>query len=193
MTSSLRARVWCVRAMTMNPQRRREKKESRERDERATPSAKKTKKRSSFLQKNCLGFKKNGKLENDTRQNQPHSLHSVRIHSQKASDIASISISRTHARIIIIIIIMSKSCAGMLEEMLKCAEQSKCYLSRSRSRSRSRRENSNSEEGGGNDDDALEFCVNALMRTTTTTNDDDDDDDDDENKIRIIIIRIRIK
>ena len=68
--------------------------------------------------------------------------------------------------------------------MLKCAEQSKCYLSRSRSRSRSRRENSNSEEGGGgNDDDALEFCVNALMRTTTTTtNDDDDDDDDDEKK-----------
>ncbi|CAL6418822.1 unnamed protein product [Bathycoccus prasinos] len=72
---------------------------------------------------------------------------------------------------------MSKSCAGMLEEMLKCAEQSKCYLSRSRSR----RENSNSEEGGGNDDDALEFCVNALMRTTTTTTNDDDDDDDDEN------------
>ena len=70
----------------------------------------------------------------------------------------------------------------MLEEMLKCAEQSKCYLSRSPSRSRSRRENSNSlEEGGGNDVDALEFCVNALMRTTTTTNDDDDDDDDDEN------------
>ncbi len=65
---------------------------------------------------------------------------------------------------------MSKSCAGMLEEMLKCAEQSKCYLSRSR------RENSNSEEGG-NDDDALEFCVNALMRTTTN-----DDDDDDEKK-----------
>ena len=84
--------------------------------------------------------------------------------------------SRTHARIIIIII-MSKSCAGMLEEMLKCAEQSKCYLSRSRSR----RENSNSEEGGGNDDDALEFCVNALMRTTTTTNDDDDDDENNNN------------
>ena len=61
--------------------------------------------------------------------------------------------------------------------MLKCAEQSKCYLSRSRSR----RENSNSEEGGGNDDDALEFCVNALMRTTTTTNDDDDDDDENNN------------
>jgi len=61
----------------------------------------------------------------------------------------------------------------MLEEMLKCAEQSKCYLSRSRSR----RENSNSEEGGGNDDDALEFCVNALMRTTTI-----DDDVDDEKK-----------
>ena len=65
----------------------------------------------------------------------------------------------------------------MLEEMLKCAEQSKCYLSRSRSR----RENSfNSEEGGGNDDDddddALEFCVNALMRTTTTNDDDDDDE-----------------
>jgi hypothetical protein len=72
---------------------------------------------------------------------------------------------------------MSKSCAGMLEEMLKCAEQSKCYLSRSRSR----RENSNSEEGGGNDDDALEFCVNALMRTTTTTNDDDDDDENNNN------------
>ena len=73
---------------------------------------------------------------------------------------------------------MSKSCAGMLEEMLKCAEQSKCYLSRSRSR----RENSNSlEEEGGNDDDALEFCVNALMRTTTT-NDDDDDDDDEKKK-----------
>ena len=72
---------------------------------------------------------------------------------------------------------MSKSCAGMLEEMLKCAEQSKCYLSRSRSR---RRENSNSEEGGGNDDDALEFCVNALMRTTT--NDDDDDDDEKKKK-----------
>ena len=83
-------------------------------------------------------------------------------------------IDLTHARIIIIIIIiMSKSCAGMLEEMLKCAEQSKCYLSRSRSR----RENSNSEEGGGNDDDdALEFCVNALMRTTTTNDDDDDDE-----------------
>ena len=62
--------------------------------------------------------------------------------------------------------------------MLKCAEQSKCYLSRSRSR----RENSNSEEGGGNDDDdSLEFCVNALMRTTTT-NDDDDDDDDEKKK-----------
>ena len=61
----------------------------------------------------------------------------------------------------------------MLEEMLKCAEQSKCYLSRSRSR----RENSNSlEEEGGNDDDALEFCVNALMRTTTTNDDDDDDE-----------------
>ena len=89
-------------------------------------------------------------------------------------------IDLTHSRIIIIII-MSKSCAGMLEEMLKCAEQSKCYLSRSRSRSR--RENSNSEEGGGNDDDddALEFCVNALMRTTTT-NDDDDDDDDEKKK-----------
>jgi hypothetical protein len=82
--------------------------------------------------------------------------------------------SLTHSRIIII---MSKSCAGMLEEMLKCAEQSKCYLSRSRSR----RENSNSEEGGGNDDDALEFCVNALMRTTTTTNDDDDDDENNDN------------
>ena len=81
-------------------------------------------------------------------------------------------IDLTHARIIIIII-MSKSCAGMLEEMLKCAEQSKCYLSRSRSR----RENSNSlEEEGGNDDDALEFCVNALMRTTTTNDDDDDDE-----------------
>lgn len=75
---------------------------------------------------------------------------------------------------------MSKSCAGMLEEMLKCAEQSKCYLSRSRSR----RENSNSlEEEGGNDDDddALEFCVNALMRTTTTTDDDDDDDEKKKN------------
>ena len=62
--------------------------------------------------------------------------------------------------------------------MLKCAEQSKCYLSRSRSR----RENSNSEEEGGNDDDddALEFCVNALMRTTT--NDDDDDDDEKKKK-----------
>ena len=70
----------------------------------------------------------------------------------------------------------------MLEEMLKCAEQSKCYLSRSCSRSRSRRENSNSEEGGGNDDDALEFCVNALMRTTTTTNDDDDDDEKKKKK-----------
>ena len=71
----------------------------------------------------------------------------------------------------------------MLEEMLKCAEQSKCYLSRSRSRSR-RENSSNSEEGGGNDDDdddALEFCVNALMRTTTT-NDDDDDDDDEKKK-----------
>ena len=65
--------------------------------------------------------------------------------------------------------------------MLKCAEQSKCYLSRSRSRSRSRRENSNSEEGGGNDDDALEFCVNALMRTTTTTDEDDDDDEKKKN------------
>ena len=64
----------------------------------------------------------------------------------------------------------------MLEEMLKCAEQSKCYLSRSRSR---REKKSNSlEEEGGNDDDALEFCVNALMRTTT----DDDDDVDDEKK-----------
>ena len=88
-------------------------------------------------------------------------------------------IDLTHARIIIIIIIMSKSCAGMLEEMLKCAEQSKCYLSRSRSRSR-RENESNSEEGGGNDDDddddALEFCVNALMRTTTTNDDDDDDE-----------------
>ena len=75
---------------------------------------------------------------------------------------------------------MSKSCAGMLEEMLKCAEQSKCYLSRSRPRSR-RENESNSEEGGGNDDDdddddALEFCVNALMRTTTTNDDDDDDE-----------------
>ena len=87
-------------------------------------------------------------------------------------------IDLTHARIIIIII-MSKSCAGMLEEMLKCAEQSKCYLSRSRSR----RENSNSEEGGGNDDDALEFCVNALMRTTTTTNDDDDEKKKKKNQI----------
>ena len=85
--------------------------------------------------------------------------------------------SLTHSRIIII---MSKSCAGMLEEMLKCAEQSKCYLSRSRSRSR--RENSNSEEGGGNDDDdALEFCVNALMRTTTTNDDDDDDENNNNN------------
>ena len=66
--------------------------------------------------------------------------------------------------------------------MLKCAEQSKCYLSRSRSRSRSRRENSNSEEeGNDDDDDALEFCVNALMRTTTTTNDDDDDDENNNN------------
>jgi len=68
--------------------------------------------------------------------------------------------------------------------MLKCAEQSKCYLSRSRSRSRSRREKSNSEEEGNDDDDddALEFCVNALMRTTTTTNDDDDDDDEKKKK-----------
>ena len=68
--------------------------------------------------------------------------------------------------------------------MLKCAEQSKCYLSRSRSRSRSRREKSNSEEEGNDDDDddALEFCVNALMRTTTTTDDDDDDDDDEKKK-----------
>lgn len=70
----------------------------------------------------------------------------------------------------------------MLEEMLKCAEQSKCYLSRSRSRSR-RRENSNSEEEGGNDDDALEFCVNALMRTTT--NDDDDEKKKNNNKNQI--------
>jgi TATA-binding protein-associated factor Taf7 len=98
-------------------------------------------------------------------------------------------IDLTHSRIIIIIIIiMSKSCAGMLEEMLKCAEQSKCYLSRSRSRSR--RENSfNSEEGGGNDDDddddALEFCVNALMRTTTTDDDDDDDEKKKNNKNQI--------
>jgi hypothetical protein len=47
----------------MNPQRRREKKESRERDERATPTKKKQKKGVSFLQKICLGFhqKKNGK------------------------------------------------------------------------------------------------------------------------------------
>ena len=67
--------------------------------------------------------------------------------------------------------------------MLKCAEQSKCYLSRSRSRSRSRREKSNSEEEGNDDDDddALEFCVNALMRTTTTTDDDDDDDEKKKN------------
>ena len=117
-----------------------------------------------FLQKKkecCLGFyeKKNGR----TPSTRTHAIHTK-----------NRSISRTHARI------MSKSCAGMLEEMLKCAEQSKCYLSRSRSRSR--RENSNSEEGGGNDDDdALEFCVNALMRTTTT-NDDDDDDDDEKKK-----------
>ena len=71
-------------------------------------------------------------------------------------------------------LIMSKSCAGMLDEMLKCVEQSKCYSRR--------REKSNSEEGGDGDDDALEFCVNALMRTTSTTIDDDDDDVDDEKK-----------
>ena len=114
-----------------------------------------------FLQKKecCLGFyeKKNGR----TPSTRTHSVHTK-----------NRSISRTHARI------MSKSCAGMLEEMLKCAEQSKCYLSRSRSR----RENSNSlEEEGGNDDDALEFCVNALMRTTTTTDEDDDDDEKKKN------------
>ena len=67
----------------------------------------------------------------------------------------------------------------MLEEMLKCAEQSKCYLSRSR-----RRENSNSEEGG-NDDDALEFCVNALMRTTTNDDDDDEKKKKNNNKNQI--------
>ena len=114
-----------------------------------------------FLQKKgcCLGFyeKKNGR----TPSTRTHAIHTK-----------NRSISRTHARI------MSKSCAGMLEEMLKCAEQSKCYLSRSRSR----RENSNSlEEEGGNDDDALEFCVNALMRTTTTTDEDDDDDEKKKN------------
>ena len=71
---------------------------------------------------------------------------------------------------------MSKSCAGMLDEMLKCVERSKCY-------SHHRRENSNdsnSEEGGN--DDALEFCVNALMRTTTTIDDDDDDDESTKKK-----------
>ena len=95
-------------------------------------------------------------------------LSTVRRHSPEHQIYIS-SIDLTHARIIIIII-MSKSCAGMLEEMLKCAEQSKCYLSRSR-----RENESNSEEGGGNDDDdALEFCVNALMRTTTTNDDDDE-------------------
>ena len=66
---------------------------------------------------------------------------------------------------------MSKSCAGMLDEMLKCVERTKCYSRVSRENS-----NANSEEGRGNDD-ALEFCVNALMRTTTI-----DDDDDDEKK-----------
>ena len=67
----------------------------------------------------------------------------------------------------------------MLEEMLKCAEHSKCYLSRSR-----RRENSNSEEGG-NDDDALEFCVNALMRTTTNDDDNDEKKKKNNNKNQI--------
>jgi hypothetical protein len=57
MTSFLRARACvCVRAIIMNPRRRREKKESRERDERATPTREKNKKGVSFLQKICLGL-----------------------------------------------------------------------------------------------------------------------------------------
>ena len=41
---------------------------------------------------------------------------------------------------------MSKSCKGMLEEMLECAEQSKCY----------------SPENGRD----LEFCVTALLSSS---------------------------
>ena len=52
----------CVRAIIMNPQRRREKKESRERDEREqpTPAGEKNKKRlrmrGVFFKKKCLGL-----------------------------------------------------------------------------------------------------------------------------------------
>ena len=88
MTSSLRARACvCVRAMTMNPQRRREKKESRERDERATPTKKNKKKVASFLQKKM--FRVSSKEKWKRLKTTPP------LHSQKASDISSIS--RTHA------------------------------------------------------------------------------------------------
>ena len=56
---------------------------------------------------------------------------------------------------------MSKSCKGMLDEMLKCVEQSECCCATKTTR--------NGEEGGKRKDHSLEFCVNALMHSDDET------------------------
>ena len=58
---------------------------------------------------------------------------------------------------------MSKSCKGMLDEMLKCVEQSECCCA---TKTTSRGE----EEGDKRKDYySLEFCVNALMHSDDET------------------------
>ena len=59
---------------------------------------------------------------------------------------------------------MSKSCKGMLDEMLKCVEQSECCCRATKTTTRGE------EEGDKRKDCySLEFCVNALMHSDDET------------------------
>jgi cytochrome c oxidase assembly factor 5 len=57
---------------------------------------------------------------------------------------------------------MSKSCKGMLDEMLKCVEQSECCCA-------TKTTTTTLGEEGGKRKDLLEFCVNALMHSDDET------------------------
>jgi len=58
---------------------------------------------------------------------------------------------------------MSKSCKGMLDEMLKCVEQSECCCRATKTTT------PRGEEEGDKRKDSLEFCVNALMHSDDET------------------------
>ena len=59
---------------------------------------------------------------------------------------------------------MSKSCKGMLDEMVRCVEQSECCCA-----TRKTTTTTFGEEEGGKRKDLLEFCVNALMHSDDET------------------------